>query len=99
MENRTDKQNAAMHLWFTQIAEALNEAGLDMRAVLKPSIEIDWTPVLVKEYLWRPVQKLVVQKQSTTELNKQTEINLIYETINRFLAQKGIHIDFPHYGE
>lgn len=37
---RTLTQNRAIHLWFTMLADALNDAGLDMRTVLKPEIEI-----------------------------------------------------------
>jgi hypothetical protein len=95
MDKRTLRQNRALHLWFTQIAEALNEAGLDMKAVLKPSIDINWTATTVKEYLWRPVQKLVLDKTSTTELDKAKEIDQVFDTINRFLGERGIHVSFP----
>ena len=40
------------------IANALNDAGLDMKKVLKPEIDIPWNTATVKEYLWRPVQNL-----------------------------------------
>jgi hypothetical protein len=94
-KQRTIAQNRALHLWFTQLAEALNEAGLDMRATLKPEISINWTGEGIKEYLWRPVQKLQVKKQSTTELTTD-EIDKIWETLNRFLGEKfGVHVPFP----
>ena len=95
MPGRTEKQNRALHQYFTLIAEALNDSGLDMRAVLKPGVEIPWTTESVKEYLWRPIQKLMVNKPSTTRLTTR-EIDMIFETLNRHLGEKfGIHEDFP----
>ncbi len=92
--SRTQKQNRALHLYFTQLAEMLNDAGLDMRTVLKPEIEIPWTPGTIKNQLWRPVQKAYLGKESTTEL-ESPEITKIYEVINRHLAKFGISLPFP----
>lgn len=62
---------------------------------LKIAPSIDWTPETVKEYLWRPVQKLQVQKESTTELTTK-EVSEVWETLNRFLGEKhGLHVPFP----
>lgn len=96
MENkRTLQQNAALHLWFRQLAEALNAAGLDMRATLKPEISIPWTGETIKEYLWRPVQKAQLEKQSTADLTT-SEIDKVWETLNKHLGEKfGVHVPFP----
>jgi len=92
---RTLAQNKAMHLYFTMLADEFNQAGLDMKRVLKPSVDISWTPESVKEYLWKGVQDAMFQKKSTTELNTD-EITKIYEVINRHTAEKhGISIPFP----
>lgn len=92
---RTLSQNRALHLAFELLASELNNAGLDMRATLKPSISIDWTPETVKEYLWRPVQKLQLKKESTTDLTTK-EVSDVWETLNRFLGEKhGVHVPFP----
>lgn len=96
---RTSEQNRAMHLFFGMLAGSLNSAGLDMRVVLKPSYSIPWTPESVKEHLWRPIQKAMTNKQSTTELNKLDEIDEIHETLMRELGQKfGVeYIPWPHF--
>jgi hypothetical protein len=47
----TTQQSRALHLWFSQLAEALNESGLDMREVISKEIDILWTPHNIKEYL------------------------------------------------
>lgn|SRR3990167_1614411 len=95
IDKRTARQNRALHLYFGLLAETFNDAGLDMRAVLKPEVDIPWTANTIKEYIWRPVQQLQVGKKSTTELSKW-EINQVWETINRHIAEKfGIHEPFP----
>lgn len=60
-------------------------------------MDIDWTPELVKELLWRTAQKAITGKDSTTQLDKVEDINIIYEHLNRHLGQLfGIHVPFPH---
>ena len=78
---RTIPQNNALHLYFQMVADALNDAGYDVRHVVKPDIDIPWTKELVKNHLWRPVQKLAFEKESTTELLKQKEIDKIWEIL------------------
>jgi len=92
-KQRTLTQNKALHLYFRLVAETLNEAGLDMRAVLKPDVDIPWSPETVKEYMWRPIQKIQLQKDSTTELTTK-EIDIIFDTMNRHLANHGVHEPF-----
>ena len=97
MSKRTSDQNAALHVLFTLLSDTLNDAGLDMRQVLKPSVAIPWTPASVKEYLWRPIQKTMTGKKSTTELDKLEDIDKIHAVLMRHLAEKfGVeYIDFP----
>lgn len=92
---RTRQQNKALHVLFRELAKELNEAGLDMRRVLKPGIDIPWAAESVKEYLWRPIQKAQLGKQSTTELTTK-EIDQVFDTINKHLGEKfGLHVAFP----
>lgn len=92
---RTLQQSKALHLYFTQLAEELNNSGLDMRKVLKPSISIPWTPQTIKENLWKPVMEFQLQKSSTTEMTTK-DINEVYDTINRHLGEQfGITVEFP----
>ena len=91
--SRTGAQNRAMHVGFELIATTLNDAGLDIRAVLKQEIEIPWTKDTVKEYLWKPVMKLAVGKQSTRELDKVGEIERVWDVVMRHLSQNH-HIEY-----
>ena len=94
-EQRTDKQNASMHLYFRLLAEALNEHGLDMKTVLKPGVEIPWNERMVKEFLWRPIQKVMTDKDSTTELNTVGPSD-VHKVLDRMLAEKfGVSVDWP----
>lgn len=97
IQQRTSYQNRALHLFFKQLAEALNLAGLEMKLVLKADTEIWWTTESVKEYLWRPLQKMMYGKESTTELEKQVEIDKIHEQLMHLLGEKhGVeYIPFP----
>lgn len=93
---RSSQQNRALHLYFKQVAEALNDAGYDMKKVLKEEVDIPWTTESVKNHLWRPIQKILLNKESTTEMNTfdPTEV---YNCLSRHLAQKfDIRIEFPN---
>ena len=93
--DRTNKQNNSLHLYCYLLATALNNAGLDVRKVLKPEIAIPWTTNGVKNLLWRPVQIARLEKKSTTELTT-AEVNIIYNILNLHLSEKfGIHEAFP----
>lgn len=89
---RTIKQNKAIHLYFTLVADALNGAGLDIKTAV--DLDIPWTPENVKNLLWRPVQQTMLDKQSTTRLTTK-EIDQVWEVVNRYLASLGIHEPFP----
>ncbi len=92
---RTSKQNDSLHLYFELLAEALNSAGLDVRAVLKPDVEIPWSKVMVKELLWRPIQKIYLNKKSTTRLTKD-EVNKVWRILDKHLNEKfSVLVDFP----
>ena len=97
-KKRTTQQNRALHKFFTLLAVELNEAGLDQRKVLKPGVSIPWSGESIKEQVWKPIQKALYEKKSTTELLKKEEIDKIYDVINKHLSESfpGIEVpDFP----
>jgi len=84
-----------LHLYCERLAEALNDAGLDMKTVLKPGVEIPWTKESVKLHLWKPIQKAMTDTDSTREM-ETTDPSEIYEVLNRHLAQKfGVSVRWP----
>lgn len=78
-KQRTLTQNRALHLFCQWLADALNDAGLDMRKTLRDDVDVPWTQASVKEYLWRPVQTAMTDKKSTTEITtiEPTEIHAV----------------------
>lgn len=95
MTQRTSQQNRSLHLYFTLLAEELNQAGYDMKRTLKPGVDIPWTPDNVKEFLWKPVQHAYLDKESTTELTS-AEIDKVYDVLNRHLGETtGVTVEFP----
>lgn len=92
---RTNKQNNAMQKYCELLAEAFNDAGMDMRAVLREDVDIPWGKDTVREHIWRPIMQAKTQKKSTTLLTRE-EVTQIYEIINRHTASKfGISVEFP----
>lgn len=95
-KQRTPSQNNALHLYFMWLATELNLAGYSVQMVLKQKMELDWTPEMCKDLLWRPAQQAILKKKSTTELNKQQDIDIVWEHLNRHLGEKfGIFVPFP----
>lgn len=94
-KKRTSQQNRALHKYLGMLADRFNDAGLDMKKVLKPEVNIMWTTENAKEYIWRPLQIALFNKKSTTDLTTK-EVTQVYETINRHVAEKfGITEPFP----
>lgn len=93
---RSILQNRSLHLFCEFLANELNNAGYDMKKVLKPEVDISWSKTTVKEYIWRPIQKALTNKRSTTEIDTK-EPSEIWEIINRHLGEKlGIEVPlFP----
>lgn len=96
-KQRTLNQNSALHAGFTAIANVLNETGRDMRAVLKPDVDIPWTCETVKEYLYRPILQAYTGKKSTTEMDK-FQPGEVWDIMFKFLGEHhGVeYMPFPH---
>lgn len=96
-KQRSKKQQAALEIWCRQVSEALNDAGLDQRKFLKPSIAIPWDDRgrSFKDLVWRPVQRAITGRDSTTE-PERSEYPKIYEIINMHMASEhGISVPWP----
>lgn len=96
-KQRTDQQNRALWLFFTMLADELNNAGLDMRKVLKPTYSIPWTKESIHDHIWLPIQKAMYGTDSTIFLHKIEQIDKIHSVIMRELGEKhGLEfIPFP----
>lgn len=93
-KQRTTTQNAAMHKFFENLANTLNDAGIDFRVFIKAGYPVPFTPDLVKDHIWRPVQKAVTGHESTTK-PKTHEYSIIYDCINVKLTDHEIYEPWP----
>ena len=86
-KQRTKRQNNALHVWLGQVANLLNESGMDMKKTLKAETDIPWTMQSAKDHLWRPIQKTLVDKESRADC-ETTDYNKVYEILSRHFSQK-----------
>jgi hypothetical protein len=94
-KRRTIQQNKSLYLYLTELALAMNGAGLDMRAVLKPTVDIPWNKDMALEFLWRPIQKAMQLEESTADLST-TDVQAVYSVLDRHISEKfGVHIEWP----
>ena len=91
---RTVKQNNSMHKYLAIVAKKLNDAGLDIKQVIKA--DVSWTTTSVKELMWRVIQIAMFSKKSTTSL-KTDEVTQIHKIMdNHLVSRLGIEpTDFP----
>ncbi len=96
---RTDSQNRALHLWLSMKAEQCRDAGITAQMAFAKTIELEMSPEMMK-VIWKEVQKVMLKKTSTTQLNKSNgEIENVAEHLNRFFAEDPFNlegIEFPH---
>jgi hypothetical protein len=91
---RTNPQNNAIWLFCTWIATLFNDSGEMYTTPL--DIEISWDKVLIMDIYWRPLQKQLYNKKSTTKLTIN-EVSPIAEAIIMYMAKKGYDIEFPNW--
>lgn len=94
----TGNQRNAAWLYMTQKAEQLNQAGLDMRVILKPTYHISWTKENFHDHVWIPLQKALFGTESMTKLTKD-QPGRIHELIEREINEKHgtEYVPFPHF--
>jgi len=91
-------QFRALHLFFKWLAEALNEAGIDFQyhdLINEVPVSIMYTKELVKERIWKPIQKTMFDIDSTKDLETRM-INDILDVLTLWFAERGIPIKFPN---
>lgn len=95
---RTEPQNRSLHKYLTTLAAELNAGGFSLKFSLgTKEIDLEWTMEKCKELIWRPIQIALTGKKSTKDLDKVSEIDSIYEHLNRFFSQEPfmLHIPWP----
>lgn len=94
-KKRSNSENAAFHLWLTQIAEKLNEVGW-----LHPNemgIPQRYTMEILKYNHWKALLQTGYDIKSTTEMTTAIINDLIDSFVLFFTEKKGIEVPpFPN---
>ena len=95
-DKRSSKQNRALHKLFTIMSEQLNEMGLEFQycGVKGSMLSTRYTPEVVKNYFWRPIQMALFDIESTKHINT-IQINEVVDVISKFFGERGVIIEFP----
>jgi hypothetical protein len=92
---RSLKQNASGHKFFTDIAEALNDAGLDQVTVMsKQAYSYPNTPESVKT-MFRIFAKNMYGHDSTKDLSTEEWVKVCDVMTREFGEKFGIQVDYP----
>ena len=86
-----------MHKHFQNIADGLNELGIDQKVVFdarETSVLTKWSGDSVKESLYRPLMFALTKKKSTTQLNKM-EVSLVDEKLDMWFAENFPEFEYP----
>lgn len=92
MKQRSLKLNNALHLYFTQVSDSLNHAGVSFPVLIK-DIEVDITPEHIK-VMFKAIAKTKYGKDSTAQLTAN-EITACFEEMNRHLSNFDVSVSFP----
>lgn len=95
--SRSYLQNRALHQFYVLVAEELNELGMDFQYFgLKGQVlSTRYTPTIVKNQFWRPIQLTLFDIYSTKDINT-IQINEIFDVIAKFFSERGVYIEFPN---
>ena len=92
-KTRSSLQNRAIHLFFNQLAGQLNEFDeFEFKGVTGKTFTTPYTKEIVKEYIWKPLQKQMFGTDSTTKLTTE-QIDLILDTLAKSFQE--FEIVFP----
>jgi hypothetical protein len=86
-QTRTAKQNRALHAYCRLLSENLVESGHSIQEILAAAYDRQWTPTAVKELLWRPIQVIMIDKESTTDANRG-DYGIVHEQLQHHLGEK-----------
>ena len=92
---RTLTQNNCIHLYLSRLADALNDAGFDMRKTVREEIDIPWNAERAKDVMWRGIQEAMFNTRSTTDLST-VQAQEVYQVLDRHIASKtGVSVPWP----
>lgn len=78
---------------MAELSTELNDRGLYVQQVLKPSWDIMWTPELVKDNIVRPIAEVVAKTNHTHQLSTK-QLQEVIDIIDKNLLSK-FDVDLP----
>lgn len=94
-KKRTGKQNRSLWKWATQYADALNDAGWDMKRALRAEINIPWTKDSFIDLVYRPVQEAMYGIESTREPDTKQMSQVVEVIIREMATRTGVSVTWP----
>ena len=95
-KKRTNKQNASLHLWCTELAREASNQGVSLKVVMA-NLECDWTPEAVKGII-RAVLKAMYKKDSTADATT-VELTNACKEVDKIFLEQCVNIGFPSFEE
>jgi hypothetical protein len=93
---RTDHQHRALFKYLGDLANELNQAGVDQRMFIEHLN--GWEIPITKEFLhhiWKMKQERMFLTDSTKKLTTD-QVSQVYDVVNKFVSQEfGIECAFP----
>ena len=99
--NRTNKQNATLHLLFRRMADALNDAGApDIPHPFNPVFRMRWTEekvkiLLFKPYLWHLSKEWGKQTENSSDCTSQQLSEVMQEFVDGVNQAVGVYVPIP----
>ena len=93
--NRSNKQNAVLHLLFRRLAEGLNDAGFEITHPFKSDLEIPYTEHSVKELLYRPIIEAMFGESSSTQLSTSQFSEAMTTLVDAVCRNTGVNVSIP----
>ena len=93
--NRSNKQNAVLHLLFRRLAEGLNDAGFEIPHPFKSDLEIPYTEHSVKELLYRPIIEAMFGESSSTQLSTEQFSEAMTTLVDAVCRNTGVNVQIP----
>lgn len=83
---------------FRFIADIFVDFGIDFRIALPDGTAAEFEPLTVKECIWRPAQRWLLKKESTTELliEEVTDVHKTCEQMCAIKFPKAAAVPFPN---
>ena len=96
MTQRTDQQRKALEVYCREVAVQMNDNGYDLKALLeKKAIAVTCTQENIKENIFKPIEKALFAKESTTQLTTG-EVAQVFEVMNKWLGENfAVHVPWP----